>query len=80
MRLGEEEPLPFFLGALLGKAAVGAIAKGVAGKAAAASSKGLIGHHAHHKLAQQVAGKVAEKAADAGVDAALRRHKKDEQR
>lgn len=74
-------PLPFFLAALLGKAAVGAIAKGVAAKAAAAGAKGLVGHHAHHSLAQHVAGKIAEKVADSGVDAVLsRKRKKDEKR
>ena len=61
-------PLPFFLGALFGKAAVGAIAKGIAGKAGAASAKSLAGHHA---LTQNVAGKLAEKTADSGVDAAF---------
>jgi hypothetical protein len=74
-------PLPFFLGALFGKVAVGAVAKGIAAKAGAASAKGLVGHHAHHKLAQHVAGKIAEKVADSGVDAAFsRRRKKDEKR
>jgi hypothetical protein len=72
-------PLPLFLGALFGKAAVGAIAKGIAGKAGAASAKGLAGHHAHHALAQKVAGKIAEKAADSSVDAAFsKKRKKDE--
>ena len=73
-------PLPFFLAALFGKAAVGAIAKGVAAKAGVASAKGLVGHHAHHRLAQNVAGKIAEKIADSGVDAAFRKRKKDENR
>ena len=73
-------PLPFFLGALFGKAAAGAIAKGIASKAGAASAKGLVGHHAHHKLAQDIAGKLAENAADSGMDAALsRKRKKTEQ-
>jgi hypothetical protein len=74
-------PLPFFLGALFGKAAVGAIAKGVAGKAGVAGAKALLGHHAHHGLAQHVAEKMAEKVADSGVDAAYsRKRKKDEKR
>jgi hypothetical protein len=73
-------PLPFFLAALFGKAAVGAIAKGIAAKAGAASAKGLVGHHAHHRLAQNVAGKIAEKIADSGVDVAFRKRKKDENR
>ena len=74
-------PLPFFLAALFGKAAAGALAKGVAGKAAAASAKGGFGHHAHHKLAQQLAEKAAEKVADSGLHVAFsKKRKKDEQR
>jgi hypothetical protein len=69
-------PLPLFLGALFGKAAMGAIAKGVAGKAGAASAKGLAGHHA---LAQKVAGKFAEKVADSSVDAAFSKKRKKDQ-
>jgi hypothetical protein len=73
-------PLPFFLGALFGKAAVGAVAKGIASKAAAASAKGLVGHHGHHKLAQDVAGKLAEKVTDDGMDAVLSRKRKNKER
>ena len=74
-------PLPFFLAALFGKAAASAVAKGVAAKAGAAGAKGLAGTPAHHKLAQDVAGKLAEKAADSGVDAAFsKKRKKDEKR
>jgi hypothetical protein len=69
-------PLPLFLGALFGKAAAGAIAKGIASKAGAASAKGLVGHHTHHKLAQNIAGKLAERVADSGLDAALPRKRK----
>jgi hypothetical protein len=72
-------PLPFFLGALFGKAAVGAIAKGIAAKSAGAGAKGLVGHHAHHVLAQKVAGKIAGKAADSSVDAAFSRKRKKEE-
>jgi hypothetical protein len=69
-------PLPFFLGALFGKDAVGAIAKGIAAKTGAAGAKGLVGHHTHHVLAQNIAGKVAEKSADSGVDAAFSKKRK----
>jgi predicted naringenin-chalcone synthase len=62
-------PLPFFLAAIFGKSAAAAITKGVAAKAGAAGGRGLVGHHAHHQLAQQVAKKVGKKVADAGVDA-----------
>jgi hypothetical protein len=74
-------PLPFFLAGILGKAAAGALAKGVTAKASAAGAKALVGHHAHHGFAQQVAGKLAEKASDAAVDSTLsRREKKTERR
>jgi hypothetical protein len=74
-------PLPFFLAALFGKAAFAAVAKGLAAKAGAAGAKGFVGHHAHHNLAQHVAGKVAEKVADSGVRAVFsRKRKKDEKR
>lgn len=39
--------LPFFLAALLGKAAAGAASKGFAAKASAAGTKGASAHHAH---------------------------------
>jgi hypothetical protein len=64
-------PLPFFLGALFGKALVGAVSKGVAAKSGAAGAKALMGHHAHHRLAQHVAGRLAEKVAESGIDAAF---------
>jgi hypothetical protein len=74
-------PLPFFLAALFGKAAVGAVAKGVAAKAGAVGAKGLVGHHTHHKLAQHVAQKVAEKTVESGVRATFsKKRKTDEQR
>jgi len=47
-------PLPFFLAALFGKAAASAAAKGVSA-AGTAGSKGMVGKHAHSKLAQKVA-------------------------
>ena len=74
-------PLPFFLAALFGKAAAGAIAKGVAAKSAGAGAKAVLGHHAHHGLAQHVAKNVAEKLADSRVDAAFsKKRKKDDKR
>jgi hypothetical protein len=60
-------PIPFFLAALLGKAASSAAAKGIAGKAGANGAKGIFGGHAHHRLAHRIADRVAEKAADVGV-------------
>ena len=61
------------LAALFGKAAVGAVSKGVAAKASAAGIKAAAGagHHGHHVLAQKVAGKLVEKATDKAVDVAL---------
>jgi hypothetical protein len=73
-------PLPFFLAALFGKAAAGAIAKGIAGKATAAGAKGVFGHHAHNKLAQHIAEQVAEKVADSGVDAAFSRKREEDEK
>lgn len=69
-------PLPFLLAGIFGKTAAGALAKGVAAKASAAGAKALVGHHTHHGLAQQVAGKLAEKTSDAVVDSALKRKEK----
>ena len=62
--------LPFFLAALLGKAAVGAASKGFAAKASAAGTKGASAHHAHRALAKKVAGNVINKAGDQVVDSA----------
>jgi hypothetical protein len=69
-------PLPFFLAALFGKAAVGVVTKGLASKAAAAGTKAVCGHHGHHALARTVAVKVAEKAIDSAMDTALSRTRK----
>jgi len=69
-------PLPFFLGALFGKAAAGAVTKGIGSKAVFSRSKA-----GHHALASKLFGKAAEKAVDASVDQALsRREKKKAQR
>jgi hypothetical protein len=68
-------PLPFFLAALFGKTAASVVAKGIAAKAAGA--KAIVGHHGHHALTREVAGKVAEKSVDSIVDnAASRKEKK----
>jgi hypothetical protein len=64
-------PLPFFLGALFGKAAAGAVAKGLAAKATGAGAKAAAGHHGSQGLAHKVAGGIAEKVVDATVDDAL---------
>ena len=69
-------PLPFFLAAIFGKAAAGAVAKGLAGKAAAAGIKAAAGHHGHYALAQHVAKKAAESAADSGLRAVFSRKKR----
>ena len=74
-------PLPFFLGALFGKAVVGAVSKSVVAKSGAVGAKALMGHHAHHRLAQHVAGRLAEKVVNSGVGAAFsRKREKDEKR
>jgi hypothetical protein len=62
-------PLPFFLGALFGKAAAGALSKAIGSKAVVASGKA--GH---------LFGKAAEKAVDAGVDHALSHKEKKKQK
>jgi len=64
-------PLPFLLGALFGKAAAGAVTKGIGSKAVASAGKA-----GHHSFAQKLFGKAAEKAVDAGVDHALSRKEK----
>ena len=61
-------PLPFFLGALFGKAAASAVAKGLAAKASGAGAKAAAGHHGKYSLARKVAGKIAEKALDSTLD------------
>jgi len=64
-------PLPFFLAGLIGKAASGAVTKGLTAKVSAASAKALVGSHGHHGLAQKLASEAAEKLSDKAVDAAL---------
>jgi hypothetical protein len=66
-------PLPFFLAALFGKAAAGALVKSAAAKAGAAGAKGLAGHHT---LAEKLAKGVAKEVAKSGVDAALSERRK----
>jgi hypothetical protein len=73
-------PLSFFLGALFGKAAVAAVAKGITGKAAAPGAKGAFSHHARGKLGQHVAGKVAEKVADEGARAVFAKRREQDQK
>ena len=73
-------PLPFFLAGILGKAAVGAVAKGLVGKASAVGAKALVGHHAHHGVAQHVAKEIAEKLTDSAVDAAFAKKEKSQKR
>jgi hypothetical protein len=61
--------LPFFLAAILGKAAAGALAKGLAGKVSPAGAKALVGSHGHRGFAQRIAGAAAEKLTHSAVDA-----------
>jgi hypothetical protein len=61
-------PLPFFLGALFGKAAAGAVAKGLAAKASGAGAKAAAGHHGKQSLARKVVGRIADKALDSTLD------------
>jgi hypothetical protein len=56
-------PAPFFLAALLGKAAAGAASKGLAAKASA--------HHGHRSLAKRLGGKIVGKVCDEAVDRVL---------
>ena len=62
--------LPVFIAALLGKAAVGAVTKSVAAKAAAAAAKTAVGHHGHAVAANKVAATIIDQATDKAVDAA----------
>jgi hypothetical protein len=55
-------PAPFFLAALLGKAAAGAASKGLTAKASA--------HHGHRALAK-LGGKIVGRARDEAVDRVL---------
>src|SRR5262249_25960686 len=61
--------LPFFLAGILGKAAAGALPKGLAARVWAAGAKPLVGSQGHRGLAQGVAGAAAEKLTDSAVDA-----------
>ena len=64
---------PFVLAALFGKAAVGAVSKGLAAKGSAVGAKAATGHRGHHALARKVVGKIVNKATDEAVDSALRK-------
>ena len=66
-------PIPFFLAAPFGKAALGLVLKGLAGKAGAAGAKGILGRHAHHRLARRVAKKAAGSLVEHGLAALARR-------
>jgi len=69
-------PLPFFLAALFGKTAAGAVAKGLAAKASGAGAKAATGHHGKQSLARKVADRIANKAVDSTLDDALSDHEK----
>lgn len=56
-------PAPFFLAALLGKAAAGAASKGLTAKASA--------HHGHRALAKKLGGKIVGRVRDEAVDRVL---------
>ena len=62
---------PFVLAALFGKAAVGAVSKGLTAKGSAVGAKAATGHRGHHALARKVVGKIVNKATDEAVDTAL---------
>jgi hypothetical protein len=68
-------PLPFFLAALFGKVAGGALAKGLASKAATGAAKAVAHHHGHHALARDIVGKVGEQAVDSIAEAGKKRSK-----
>jgi hypothetical protein len=61
-------PVPFFLAALLGKAAAGAASKGFAAKASA--------HHGHRAIAKKLGGKIVGKASDEVIDRTLSKREK----
>ena len=61
-------PAPFFLAALLGKAAASAASKGLAAKASA--------HHGHRAFLKKVGGKIAGEVRDEAVDRVLSRSEK----
>jgi hypothetical protein len=61
-------PAPFFLAALLGKAAAGAVSKGLAAKASA--------HHGHRALAKKIGGKIVGKVRDEAIDRTLSKREK----
>ena len=56
-------PVPFFLAALLGKAAAGAVSKGLAAKGSA--------HHGHRTIAKKIGGKIVGKVRDEAIDRTL---------
>lgn len=58
-------PAPFFLAALFGKAAAGAVSKGLAAKTSA--------HHGHRALVKKVGRKIMAKIRDEAVERALLR-------
>ena len=59
---------PVVLAALFGKAAVGAVSKGLAAKGSAVGAKAATGHRGHHALARKVVGKIVNKATDEAVE------------
>ena len=61
-------PVPFFLAALLGKAAAGAASKGLAAKGSAAVTKTASGHHGHRFFARKVAVQILDKGRDEALD------------
>jgi hypothetical protein len=61
-------PAPFFLAALLGKAAVGTASKGLVGKASA--------HHGHRTLAKKLGRRIVGKVRDEAVQRMLSRSEK----
>jgi hypothetical protein len=63
-------PVPFFLAALLGKAA-GAASMGLAAKGSAAVTKTASGHHGHRLFARKVAAQILDKARDEALGRAL---------
>ena len=64
-------PVPFFLAALLGKAAAGAASKGLVAKGSAAVTKTASGHHGHRLFARKVPAQILDKAGDEALDRAL---------
>jgi hypothetical protein len=74
-RGGKQMPLPLLLGALFGKAAAGAVTKGLGSKAVASGAKA-----GHRSLVRKLFAQAAQKAVETTVDNALSHKEKKKKR